>query len=143
MSKCLVRHLKLVLRLRYHRQNPLHGRHTRAGGNHKVLREGNVLNKCKINGDAPANSFSLSRPWRPYAKVVYLNCELPDFIRPEGWNNWGKESNEKTAYYSEYKSTGKSADPKNRANWPHQSTDNEYKGYILENVFHGWDPALK
>jgi pectinesterase len=104
---------------------------------------GYVFNKCKIKGDAPANSFYLGRPWRPYAKVAYLNCELPDFICPEGWNNWGKESNEETAYYAEYKSVGKGADPKNRVNWSHQLTDNEYKDYILENVFRGWDPGLK
>ncbi|WP_316826524.1 pectinesterase family protein [Pedobacter miscanthi] len=104
---------------------------------------GYVLNKCKIKGDAAVNSFYLGRPWRPYAKVAYLNCELPDFIRPEGWNNWGKESNEKTAYYAEYKSTGKGASPQNRANWSHQLTDNEYKAYILENVFRGWNPEVK
>ena len=104
---------------------------------------GYVFNKCKIKGDAPAYCFYLGRPWRPYAKVVYLNCELPDFIRPEGWNNWGKESNEKTAYYAEYKSTGKGADPKSRANWSHQLTDEEYKAYILENVFRGWNPGMK
>ncbi|WP_293308684.1 pectinesterase family protein [Pedobacter sp. UBA5917] len=104
---------------------------------------GYVFNKCKIRGDASVNSFYLGRPWRPYAKVAYLNCEMPDFIRPEGWNNWGKESNEKTAYYAEYKSTGKGADPKNRAVWSHQLTDNEYRDYILENVFRGWVPEVK
>jgi pectinesterase len=104
---------------------------------------GYVFNRCKIKGDASVNSFYLGRPWRPYAKVAFLNCELPDLIRPEGWNNWGKESNEKTAYYAEYKSTGKGADPKSRANWSHQLTDEAYKSYILENVFHGWNPELK
>jgi pectinesterase len=104
---------------------------------------GYVFNKCKIEGNAPANSFYLGRPWRPYAKVAYLNCELPDFIRPEGWNNWSKESNEKTAYYAEYKNTGKGADPKNRVNWSHQLTDETYKDYILENVFRGWNPEVK
>ncbi|WP_316844769.1 pectinesterase family protein [Pedobacter psychrodurus] len=104
---------------------------------------GYVFNKCKVKGDATANSFYLGRPWRPYAKVAYLHCELPDFIRPEGWNSWGKESNEKTAYYAEYKSMGKGADPKNRANWSHQLTSEEYKAYILENVFRGWNPGVK
>lgn len=104
---------------------------------------GYVLNNCKIKGDAPANSFYLGRPWRPYAKVVYLNCELPDFIHPAGWNNWEKESNEKTAYYAEYKSKGKGADPKNRVKWSHQLTEIECQTYILENVFRGWNPEIK
>jgi pectinesterase len=75
--------------------------------------------------------------------IVFTWVAPGDFIRPEGWNNWGKESNEETAYYAEYKSVGKGADPKNRVNWSHQLTDNEYKDYILENVFRGWDPGLK
>lgn len=108
-----------------------------------TTRYGYVFNKCKIIGDAAANSFYLGRPWRPYAKVAYLNCELPDLIRPEGWHNWGKESNEKTAYYAEYKNTGKGAKPNNRVNWSHQLTEAEYQAYILENVFRGWNPETK
>lgn len=104
---------------------------------------GYVLNNCKIKGDAPANSFYLGRPWRPYAKVVYLNCELPELIHRQGWNNWSKESNELSAYYAEYKSTGKGANPEKRANWSHQLTNEEYKAYTLENVFHGWNPEGK
>lgn len=104
---------------------------------------GYVLNNCKIKGDAPSNSFYLGRPWRPYAKVVYLNCELPELIHTAGWNNWSKESNEQTAYYAEYKSTGKGANTQKRANWSHQLTDDEYKTYTLENVFRGWNPEGK
>ena len=108
-----------------------------------TTRYGYVFNKCKIIGDAAANSFYLGRPWRPYAKVAYLNCELPDLIRPEGWHNWGKESNEKTAYYAEYRNTGKGAKPNNRVKWSHQLTKAEYHAYILENVFRGWNPETK
>lgn len=104
---------------------------------------GYVFNKCKINGDAPANSFYLGRPWRPYAKVVYLNCELPGLINPQGWNNWSKESNEQTAYYAEYKSRGKGANANKRVAWSHQLTESEYKNYTLENVFRDWLPQVK
>ncbi|UKT63693.1 pectinesterase family protein [Pedobacter mucosus] len=104
---------------------------------------GYVFNKCKIVGDAPDNSFYLGRPWRPFAKVAYLNCELPALIRPEGWNNWGKESNEKTASYAEYRSVGKGANVDKRVGWSHQMTKEAYKSYILENVFQGWNPEVK
>lgn len=106
-----------------------------------TIKFGYVFNKCKITGDAPIASFYLGRPWRPFAKVVYLNCELPELIRPEGWNNWGKETNEKTAYYAEYKSTGKGAVVDKRVNWSHQLTEEERKAYVFENVFRGWDPT--
>lgn len=104
---------------------------------------GYVFNNCKITGDAPANSFYLGRPWRPFAKVAFLNCELPEFIRPEGWHNWGKESNEQTAYYAEYQSKGKGANPKSRVKWSHELSKEKYKSYIMENVFHGWNPVTK
>jgi pectinesterase len=106
-----------------------------------TIKFGYVFNKCKITGDAPVASFYLGRPWRPFAKVAYLNCDLPELIRPEGWNNWSKETNEKTAYYAEYKSTGKGSAPNKRVNWSHQLTEEEYKTYVFENVFRGWDPT--
>lgn len=104
---------------------------------------GYVFNQCKVKGNAPDNSFYLGRPWRPYAKVAFLNCELSALIRAEGWHNWGKESNEKTAYYAEYKSTGKGAQADKRVSWSHQLTIDEYQTYILENVFRGWNPEAK
>nr|WP_199158887.1 pectinesterase family protein [Pedobacter sp. ASV2] len=104
---------------------------------------GYVFNQCKVIGNAPENSFYLGRPWRPYAKVAYLNCVLPELIKPEGWHNWSKESNEKTAFYAEYKSTGKGSKIDKRVSWSHQLTKEEYKLYTLENVFRGWIPELK
>ncbi|RNL49740.1 pectinesterase family protein [Pedobacter jejuensis] len=104
---------------------------------------GYVFNNCKIMGDAPESSFYLGRPWRPFAKVAYLNCVLPEIINPAGWNNWGKESNEKTAYYAEYNNTGKGAKTDKRVSWSHQLNAKEYESYTLENVLRGWIPALK
>jgi len=104
---------------------------------------GHVFNKCKIIGDAPNNSFYLGRPWRPYAKAAFLNCELSAVIKPEGWNNWGKESNEKTAYYTEYNDSGAGSKPNSRVKWAHQLTQQEFELYTLENVFRGWIPEAK
>ena len=36
------------------------------------------------------NTCYLGRPWREYAKVVILNSEIGDHIKPEGWHDWGK-----------------------------------------------------
>ncbi|MBF9222098.1 pectinesterase family protein [Hymenobacter ruricola] len=108
-----------------------------------TARFGYVFSRCRIAGDAPAGSFGLGRPWRPYAKTVYLNCELSAVIRPEGWDPWGQESNKKTAYYAEYKSTGPGAAPTRRAPWSHQLTEAEVSTYTRENVLHGWNPEAK
>ena len=47
---------------------------------------GFVFLNCKITGEAPAASFYLGRPWRPYGKSVFIGCELGAHIKPEGWH---------------------------------------------------------
>ncbi|OUJ73014.1 pectinesterase family protein [Hymenobacter crusticola] len=104
-------------------------------------RYGYVFKNCKITGDAPAGSFYLGRPWRPYAKTVYLNCDLGPHIKPEGWDHWGNENNKKTAYYAEYQNKGKGFQPKQRVPWSHQLTDQEAKEYTRDKVLRNWNPT--
>lgn len=99
---------------------------------------GYVLSYCKVTAADGVKTF-LGRPWRPFAAVTFLNCELTDAIRPEGWDNWGKESNEKTARYAEYKSTGPGANPTTRVGWAKQLTDEEAKAINLSKVLSGED----
>jgi pectinesterase len=104
---------------------------------------GYVFIHCKIDGSAPDNSFALGRPWRPYAKVVYLYCDLGKVIMPAGWDNWRNPENEKTAYYAEYKNTGDGFQPGQRVPWSHQLTDDEARTYSTELILNGWTPKLK
>jgi pectinesterase len=101
---------------------------------------GYVFLNSKILGDAPANSYYLGRPWRPYAKAVFINCNLGKMIKAEGWDNWGKESNEKTAFYAEYNNTGPGANPKARVAWSHQLNEITVKEHTLDKIFNGWNP---
>lgn len=85
----------------------------------------------------------LGRPWRPYASVTYLHCEMGSHIKPQGWNNWGKTSNEKTARFAEYDSTGPGAAPDKRFAWAHQLTDEQARAITEQSVLDGfdhWDP---
>jgi pectinesterase len=122
---------------------------------------GYVFMTCKLTGDAkpwdPATTnpsttlkpkvtpqADLGRPWRPYASVTYLNCDMGSHIKPAGWNNWGKTSNEATARYSEYQGTGPGGDASHRAPWSHQLTDDQAKQITIPTVLSGddhWDPA--
>ena len=87
---------------------------------------GFVFLNCKLTGDSiawvnPTNSAAasakpmrdprapLGRPWRPYANVAYLDCWMGNHIQPAGWNNWGNVTNEITARYAEFDSTGPGA----------------------------------
>ena len=74
-----------------------------------------------------------------------MNCELGRHIRPEGWHNWGKESNEKTARYMEYNNRGEGAATSKRCGWSKQLTKKEAAKITLEEVFSqstSWVPAL-
>ncbi len=105
---------------------------------------GYVFHNCKLTAADGVDKVHLSRPWRPYGQTVYIECELGKHITPEGWNNWGKESNEKTAYYAEYKSKGEGANPKARAAWSHQLSKKEAEKYVIETVLagtDGWNPV--
>jgi pectinesterase len=104
---------------------------------------GYVFIKCKLTGTGGPASTYLGRPWRPDASVAYIECEMGDHIKPEGWHNWGKESNEQTARYVEYLSTGPGANAEKRVAWSKQLTADEAKQYIAANVLSGadgWDP---
>jgi pectinesterase len=101
---------------------------------------GFVFHHCKITGSAPDGSFYLGRPWRPYAKVAFLNCELDPVIKCCGWNNWGKATNEQTALYTEYKNTGTGACNTGRVEWAKQLSDAEAESYQTDKVLNGWNP---
>lgn len=116
------------------------GGYVTASSSPDTSKYGYVFINSKVTGDAPDNSFFLGRPWRPYAKAVFINCDLGKIIKAEGWNNWGKESNEQTAFYAEYKSTGAGANPKGRVAWSHQLNETTVREYSLDKVFNGWNP---
>jgi pectinesterase len=99
---------------------------------------GFVFLDCKITGNAPEASFYLGRPWRPFGKSAFLRCELGNIIKPEGWNNWGKADNEKTAFFAEYKNTGTGASTEKRVGWSHQLTAEEATGYTPEKILGEW-----
>lgn len=100
---------------------------------------GFVFIDCKITGDAKLNSVYLGRPWRPFAKTVFINTEISNVIKPEGWHNWNKPDAEKTTFYGEYNSKGIGSDRKQRASWSHQLSKKEAKEYSVKNILSGND----
>ncbi len=103
---------------------------------------GYIFYDCRLTASEGVDNVFLSRPWRPYGKTVYIRCELGGHINPAGWDNWGKKSNEKTAYYAEYQSTGEGAAPASRAGFSHQLKS--LKKYDMESILageDGWNPV--
>jgi len=109
---------------------------------------GFVFINCTLIADETVTKAYLGRPWRPYAKTVFISCNLGKHILPEGWNPWKGDlmfpNKELTVFYAEYKSKGDGASPKTRLTWTKQLTDKEAKNYTLKNILGGtdqWNPA--
>lgn len=99
---------------------------------------GYVFLNCKLIADTGVSKVFLGRPWRPYAKTVFINCELGPHILAQGWDPWKGDlmfpDKDKTAFYAEYQSTGPGANSIERVNWSKQLSTAEAKKYTLKNV---------
>lgn len=101
---------------------------------------GYVFLNCKLTAEPDVDKVYLGRPWRDYAKTVFINTEMGDHIRPEGWHNWSRPEAERTTFLGEAGSTGPGASGTGRVDWSYQLKEKEVKKYTLENIFNGWDP---
>ena len=96
---------------------------------------GFVFLDCKIITDSSVTRLFLGRPWRAYAKTVFIRCDLPITIAPGAWDNWGNSENEKTVFYAEYKNTGAGAATNKRVSWSTQLKDKAAQHYNLSTIF--------
>lgn len=95
---------------------------------------GFVFKDCKLTANPEAKDVYLGRPWRIYAKTVFINCEMGKQIKPEGWENWSKPEAEKNAFYAEYNCKGEGFQPSKRVKWAHQLSKKEAGQYSIENI---------
>jgi pectinesterase len=106
---------------------------------------GYVFLNSKLTSDATPDSVYLGRPWKDYAAVSYINCEMGPHILPQGWLRWNNIiERDKTVRYYEYGSTGPGAKPDQRVNWSRQLTAAEAGEFTVKNILSGndkWDPA--
>jgi pectinesterase len=104
---------------------------------------GYVFDHCKITGEPGVKTY-LGRPWRVFASTTWLNTEMSDVVRPEGWNDWKKTDAHGTIRYAEFNNTGAGAATAKREPWAKQLTAAEAKQFTVENVLRGhdgWNPA--
>ncbi len=104
---------------------------------------GYIFNNCRITCDKGVEKVYLGRPWRDYGYTLFMNCELPREIRPEGWHQWRPEA-VKTARYLEYNNRGEGAATDQRVPWSRQLTKKEAQQITLERVFtinDNWNPS--
>jgi len=124
--------------------------HVTAASTPEGNKYGYVFLNCKLVADSEIRGVSLGRPWRPFAKVVYIGCEIGAHISSAGWDNWKNPENEKTAFYREYRCYGAGADTSGRVPWSKQLSGSDAAGYTLGKIFaadaaaapfkNDWDP---
>ena len=95
---------------------------------------GYVFSNCTVTAADSVTSLYLGRPWRDYGYTLFMNCELPGVICPEGWHHW-EQHREQTARYFEYNNRGEGANPANRVGWSRQLTKKEAQQITLDRVF--------
>lgn len=120
---------------------------------------GLVFLGCKLTGNAtpwvdPSGAVApkvwklpnahLGRPWRPHGSVAFIECEMGEHIKPEGWNNWGKTENEATARFAEYGNTGPGSATASRVPWARILTREAAAAITVQSVLSGsdgWKPS--
>ncbi len=104
---------------------------------------GFVFSHCKITGASPTVKSYLGRPWRAYSAVTFIDTEMSEVVRPEGWHNWNFPEREKTSRYAEFGSTGPGGNTSARVAWARRLTKAEAKSITPERVLagsDGWNP---
>ncbi len=103
---------------------------------------GFVFVRCRLTGENTGAGVYLGRPWRPYARVVFIESWLDSHIKAEGWDNWRDPAREKTAWFGEYKSKGPGAKPAARVAWSRQLTASEASQFSRDRFFSHAGPGL-
>jgi pectinesterase len=108
--------------------------------------EGFVFDHCRLTAEPDVRGVALARPWRLYARVVFLDCWMGDHIRSEGWDNWKKPEAEKASFFAESGSTGPGAESARRVRWAHALTAAEAANFRPEAFLRGadgWNPGAR
>ena len=68
---------------------------------HRKKDEGYTFRNCRfVSADCPEASVYLGRPWREYAKAIFISCEIGNHIKGEGFHDWNKPLAHETSYYA-------------------------------------------
>jgi len=52
---------------------------------------GLVFHRCRLTGACGTGAAFLGRPWRKFARTVFLDCEMDEHVAPQGFADWNEE----------------------------------------------------
>jgi len=97
------------------------------------VRYGYVFLDCELSFSEGVDQVYLGRPWRRFAKTVFVRCDLGSRIHPQGWKRWGDKYAE--THYAEFKCIGDSAERSERVAWSFELSEKEATLYTKEHIF--------
>ena len=103
---------------------------------------GLVFHACRLTGECEDGLGYLGRPWRKFARTVFLNCDMDERVAPSGFRDWD-EKRLVTERLGEYHTTGTRADTASRHPRQKRLTDEEAMAITLPEAiggFDGWRP---
>ncbi|MDN4503484.1 pectinesterase family protein [Alteromonadaceae bacterium BrNp21-10] len=95
---------------------------------------GLVFIDSKLTAAEGVSEVYLGRPWREFAKTVFINTQIDAPIVAKGWDDWSKPNAHNTTFYAEYASKGKGANTKQRVSWSHQLSEEQAALYTLKMI---------
>jgi len=106
---------------------------------------GFVFADCTITGESAVRTY-LGRPWREFARTVFVRTTMSNVVRPEGWHDWNKPKTHESAYYGEYQSAGPGGAAAGRVPWAKSLNPDEAAPLTPSGVLagsDGWNPTGK
>lgn len=90
--------------------------------------------QCNLTGDG---NVYLGRAWGEESRVVFAYTWMADVVTPEGWNDWGIPSRERTVFYAEFECSGPGANNSTRVPWARQLTPQEAQPFLTVGFING------
>lgn len=95
---------------------------------------GYVFESCRFTGNCPKGTAMLSRPWRNYARAVFIDCEMDDNVSEAGFGDWNNPDTHDTVFYAEYNCHGAGYTPDRRVDFARTLTVEEAAEYTRDKV---------
>ncbi len=98
---------------------------------------GMVFHRCSLSGACEEGKGYLGRPWRAFARTLFLDCEMDEHVAPEGFADWDEER-VITERCGEWHTRGARSDQRTRHPSQKRLTDEEAALCTQEAVIGSW-----
>lgn len=99
---------------------------------------GLVFHRCFLTGECEEGMGFLGRPWRKFARTLFLDCEMDGHVAPQGFCDWNTEK-PVTERCGEWGTRGVRADQSTRHPSQKRMTDAEAMAVTVPDVIGGYD----